>query len=298
MPDVPIPYLGETLSIAAALSWAFGVIFFKKAGEGLPPLALNVFKGVVALLVLTPTIPLAGETLAPDVPAATWLLLAVSGVLGVAVSDTLFFISLEKLGAGLTAVVDTVYTPIFLGLSFLWLGERMDASDLCGAGLIVVALLVGSASRPPPGRSRRDLVVGSVLGITGIAVMGVSIVMIKKTLNELPVLWSTWVRLLGGTVAVLPLIACSGDRRRLIEAMRPSRSWRWAVPASIAGTYLAMICWIAGLKYTSVSRAALLNQLSTIFIFALATVILREPLTLRRVGAIALALTGALLVLG
>lgn len=298
MPDVSIPHLGEILSIAAALSWAFGVIFFKKAGEELPALTLNVFKGAVALLLLTPTILLAGETFDPGVPASTWLLLAVSGLLGIAVSDTLFFISLEKLGAGLTAVVDTVYTPVFLGLSFLWLGERMDASDLLGAGLIMAALLVGSASRPPPGRSRKDITVGTVLGVAGIAVMGVSVVMIKETLNDLPVLWSTWVRLLAGTLGVLPLIALSRDRRRLLVALRPSRSWRWAVPASITGTYLAMVCWIAGLKFTSVSRAALLNQLSSIFIFALATLILREPLSFRRVVAIVLALVGALLVLG
>jgi drug/metabolite transporter (DMT)-like permease len=136
-----------------------------------------------------------------------------------------------------------------------------------------------------------------VLGVAGIVVMGVSVMMIKERLNDLPVLWSTWVRLAAGTLGILPLIAISRDRRRLLEALRPSRSWRWAVPASFAGTYLAMVFWLGGMKFTDVSRAALLNQLSTIFIFVLATLILREPLNARRVVAIALALAGALLVL-
>jgi drug/metabolite transporter (DMT)-like permease len=50
------------------------------------------------------------------------------------------------------------------------------------------------------------------------------------------------------------------------------------------------------MKYIDVSRAALLNQLSTIFIFVLAIVFLKEPVTPRRVGAILLALIGALCV--
>lgn len=294
MPD--IPQIGELFATAAALCWAVGVIFFKKAGEHLPPLSLNLFKGTVGFVLLTPTLPLFGEAYFPDVPARAWLLLGISGVMGIAIADTLFFISLEKLGAGLTAVVDTSYAPILLGLSFIWLGERMGPSDLVGAGLIVLGLLVGSASRPPPGKTRSDIITGSLLGVTGIAVMGVSVMIIKDILDDLPMLWSTWVRLFFGTIAILPLILLHKDRRQLLVAMKPAPTWRWAVPGGVFGTYLAMVCWLGGMKYTDVSRAALLNQLSTIFIFVLATVFLREPITTRRVIAIVLAGFGGLMV--
>ena len=45
------------------------------------------------------------------------------------------------------------------------------------------------------------------------------------------------------------------------------------------------------------TTASILNQVSTIYIFILATVILKEPLTARRTAAIALALIGALVVI-
>jgi drug/metabolite transporter (DMT)-like permease len=291
-----IPQIGEILATTAALCWAIGVIFFKKAGEHLPPLSLNLFKGTIGFILLTPTLPLAGETFFPDVSLEAWILLGLSGVMGIAIADTLFFISLEKLGAGLTAVVDTSYAPIFLVLSFVWLGERMGVGDLFGAGLIVLGLLVGSISRPPEGKTRADIITGSLIGVSGIAIMGVSVMMIKEILTELPMLWSTWVRLFFGTVAILPIIALRKDRRELLTTMKPTPTWRWAVPGAIFGTYLAMVCWLGGMKHTDVSRAALLNQLSTIFIFALATMFLREPLTTRRVAAIILAVLGALLV--
>jgi drug/metabolite transporter (DMT)-like permease len=274
-----------------------GVILFKRAGETMPPLPLNFFKGALALLLLTPTIYLVGGDLLPDEPWTTWAMLAVSGFLGIALADTMFFISLERLGAGLTAVVDTSYAPIIMGLSYIWLGERLGTADLLGAALIASGLLVGSAARPPEGKTRRDLLIGGAIGIGGIVTMGLSIVMVKPLLNELPVLWSTWVRLLAGTAGIIPLMLLHPRRRQLFGALRPEGSWRWAVPASFLGTYMAMSCWIGGMKYTEVSRAALLNQLSTIFIFILAVAVLREPLTWRRALSVALAVAGALLVI-
>jgi drug/metabolite transporter (DMT)-like permease len=289
-------HLGDLLATVAALSWAVGVIFFKRAGEGLPPLAMNLFKGAVGLVLLTATLAAVGEPLVPDLPARTWLTLAASGVLGIAVSDTLFFASLNRLGAGLKAVVDTAYAPIILAMSYLWLGERLTPVDLVGAALITVALLVGSASRPPAGATRRDVIVGTALGLAGTVVTGVSVMMVKDLLETLPVLWATWVRLAAGTLSLLPVIALHPQRRNLFASLGRRAYWRWAVPAAFFGTYVAMACWIGGMKLADVSRAALLNQLATFFIIVFATLFLREPFGWRRGVAVALALAGALLV--
>jgi drug/metabolite transporter (DMT)-like permease len=62
-----------------------------------------------------------------------WLL--ASGLIGISVADTLFFVALRKLGAELTAIVDCVYAPFIIGLSFLILRERMTVSQTGGVGL-------------------------------------------------------------------------------------------------------------------------------------------------------------------
>jgi drug/metabolite transporter (DMT)-like permease len=49
------------------------------------------------------------------------------------------------------------------------------------------------------------------------------------------------------------------------------------------------------MKYTLVSLAAILNQLSTVFIFLLAAIFLKEPVTVSRILAILLATVGAIL---
>jgi drug/metabolite transporter (DMT)-like permease len=68
-----------------------------------------------------------------------------------------------------------------------------------------------------------------------------------------------------------------------------------ALPASICGNYIALVLWVAGMKYTTASRAAILNQMSTIFIFILAAVFLKEKITVNKGVAIFMAISGALL---
>jgi drug/metabolite transporter (DMT)-like permease len=77
---------------------------------------------------------------------------------------------------------------------------------------------------------------------------------------------------------------------------RPTHSWRYALPASILGTYLAMIFWVAGFKYTHASVAAVLNQTSVVFACVLAALFLKERFGPRQIAAIALALTGVVVI--
>lgn len=288
--------LGEALSVGAALFWAVGVILFKKSGESMSPLGLNFFKNTFASILLIPTIPLLGGIYFPDQSLSDWMLLAVSGVLGIAIADTLIFYSLEKIGAALMAVVETCYAPIMITLSWIALSEDIGVGVLGGAGLIMLALFVGSATKPQAGKERKDIVVGILAGVLGIFLMGIGIVMIKDVLNRSPLIWATSVRLVFGGLALVPMILVRPNRWALLRELKPSATWKVAVPASFVGTYLAMLAWIGGMKYTDVSVASLLNQLSTIFIFILATVFLKEPLTWRRSLAIVLAFCGGILV--
>jgi drug/metabolite transporter (DMT)-like permease len=66
--------------------------------------------------------------------------------------------------------------------------------------------------------------------------------------------------------------------------------------SSIIGGYLAMVCWLGGMKLTQASIAAALNQTNTIFILIFAAIILKEPITPSRAVAIFMAVGGAMLV--
>lgn len=96
--------LGESLSLVTALVWACAVVLLRRSGDSLSPFELNLFRVGVSSLLLLGVLTLAGEPLLPARPAADYLLLAFSAVVGIVVSDTLFHHSLNLMGAGIVLV--------------------------------------------------------------------------------------------------------------------------------------------------------------------------------------------------
>src|SRR4051812_40701536 len=87
--------IGEACAVGSALTWSGGVIIYKRLGEILPPLQLNLVKNLIVLLVLVPTLLLTPGTGWPSLPPMAIGLAMLSGVIGIAVADTLYFRALN-----------------------------------------------------------------------------------------------------------------------------------------------------------------------------------------------------------
>lgn len=291
-----LPHLGEILALSCALIWATAVILFRKSGETVPPLGLNLFKNVLALVLFVPTSLVLGVALLPSASLNDYFLLLASGVIGIAVSDTLFFKSLNLLGAELSAIVDCLYSPFIIGLSVLFLYERMTGPQIFGVLLIISAVLGISGMEDRKNISRHNLILGILFGVLAMASMAVGIVMIKPLLNRSPLLWVVEVRLFAGCVGLGIYLLFHPGGKKIISSVLAMRNWQYMLPGSFLGAYLAMIVWMGGMKYTQASIAAALNQTSNVFVFILAAILLREPVNFIRVLAIILAFAGAIVV--
>jgi drug/metabolite transporter (DMT)-like permease len=287
---------GEAMALLTAVTWALAVILFKKSGEAVHPIGLNLFKNLLAIVLFVPTFWLVGEPLFRSAPAEDYLLLLVSGALGIGIADTLFFKSLNILGAGLTAIVDCLYSPFIISLSMIWLGERLSAWQLVGTAMIISAVLAISREGKNSPSDHRTIVKGILFGTLAMATMAVGIVMIKPLLTRSPLVWATEMRLVGGLVVLLVVLCFHPSKRTIIRSIRSAQRWGYTLSGSFVGAYLAMVLWLAGMKYTQASTASALNQTSNVFIFVFAALILRERITAVRVLGIVLAVSGAALV--
>jgi drug/metabolite transporter (DMT)-like permease len=291
-----LPHLGEILALSCALLWAIAVILFRKSGETVSPSGLNLFKNTLALILFIPTSLILKVPLFPEISLGDYLIVMASGIIGLTISDTLFFRSLNLLGAELSAIVDCLYSPFIIGLSVLFLKERMSGLQILGVVLIISAVLGVSGIREKKYISKRDLGMGILFGVLAMATMAVGIVMLKPVLNRTPLLWVTEARLLAGCAGLAVYLLFHPRGKQIFGSLVSVRNWQYMLPGSFLGAYLAMVIWLGGMKYTQASIASALNQTSNIFVFILAAIILKEPVTLIRVIAIILAFSGAFIV--
>jgi drug/metabolite transporter (DMT)-like permease len=295
-----VTYLGELFSLLSAVAWAVGVILYRKLGMSLPPLALNFLKNCLVLGMLLPLAPLLHGFELPRMSLATIGIALGSGVIGIALADTLYFRALNTLGAGRMGVVGNLYSPFVILLSYLFLGERLTLLQgggfvLVSAGVLLVARPAGPAADPAPRAGARRLR-GALAAIASIALMAIAIVMVKRTLETEPLLWVTLLRLAGALLGLLAIALLSGQWRSL--GPRGARfDWRLLLLAAFVGQCLAMVLWLAGYKYTQASIAAILNETASVFILLLAWLWLREPIGRRGVIGVMLTLSGVALML-
>lgn len=300
MPTLSADLVGQLYALGAALTWSISLVLFRLSGEHISPLALNLYKNVFAMVCLVLTLLLTGDDFRA-LEAFTWqdhAILCISGFLGIALADTAFLYALNVVGVGLVTIIECLYSPLVVVFAFLMLSESMTGLQVVGAALVLSGLFVSTQHDPPPNRTHAELVLGFVFGAASVALMAFGIVLARPVLVVLqyPLIWAALLRLVAGTAALALLAGVSPKRGRYWSVFRPRRVWITAAPAAFFGTYLAMIFWIAGFKYTQAAIAAILNQTSVVFALILATLFLREPFTRRKAAAVVLAAVGVYLV--
>jgi drug/metabolite transporter (DMT)-like permease len=284
---------GSTLAIACAFTWSLSVILFKKAGDDLHPVFLNLMKNGLGFFLMVPTAYVASGALPPDLATGDVAILVVSGLLGIGIADALVLKSLKLVGATRMAIVECTYSPFIIALSLLFLGESMSTARLVGTALVLAAILCVSLKREPRAPDRTAF--GMLVGVLGIFSMAAGVVLFKPIIGRVPLMWLIAIRLGAGFVASVVLAAALCDRRREWAALRATSRKDILLFACVLSTYVSMIMWVAGYRYNDAVITAVLNQTSTVFTVALATVFLRERFTPLKAAGTALAFGGVLL---
>ncbi len=293
--------IGEALSLGCAAAWGVSVILFKRS-EAVSPWAMNLFKNSAAFLLFGLTLLAMGGSIPRDRTPEDWARIIMSGVLGLAVADTLFLEALRRIGAGMMAIIDCVYAPLVALFSVLILGEELGLGFMAGAALVVGGLFAATTSgeglREAAAVAREQLG-GVLIGVAAIAIMAFGLVLAKPVLDNSGLVETTFTRMGAGSISLAIYVALfRKDRGAIFKVFVPQPVWTRLVPAMFLGTYVSMLLWLGGVKYTpSTSASSVLNQLSVLFTLVLARVWLKEPMSARKMLGGGASLAGAIVIL-
>lgn len=280
---------GDWYAITCGLVWSFAVILMRIAGFTIPPLALTFFKSLIAVLLYQ------GGPWVPDYSAKTWIELVLSAIFGIAIADTLFAAALNRLGASLQALADCIYAPSIALVGFLMFGEGLSAPELIGGALVISGVFVGLVKTKEIADSK-DLFYGVAFAAGAHVIMAVGILVVRDVIQEGNLVWVAGFRFSVATVALAFFLLIRKDWNSLTLGFRRVNLWKFTVPMAILGPFLATLLWIAGFKHETPGRVAIYNQLSTVFVILWAWLILKEPMTRKKLAGVALAIAGAVLV--
>lgn len=249
-PSALLPPAGDAPSaavlaaLAAALCWTLSSLLWRRWPTRLTAGELNLLKNLVALGLQLPLLLLLAQPW--QLPLRGVLLLVASGVVGIAVGDSLFFAALRRLGSRRTLTIDAGGPAAASAMGALLLGEWPLTGELAGIALISLAVLLVARGASTPavadGRNGHDSSGGVALALGALVCGSGGALLSRAALLSGPItpLQSATLRLAAAAMVALPLLL---RRRGTLAACAAAwrHGWRWVLPATLLGTSAGLV---------------------------------------------------------
>jgi drug/metabolite transporter (DMT)-like permease len=245
------------LALLSASSWALGAILWRKLGEDLSAYSMNLGKTVIGSVLLG--LALVSVGIEP-VDSRSVLFLALSGVIGIAIGDTFFFMSLLNLGPRRASLMGSL-NPVAIALAAaLLLGERPTTTvwigifiTSAGVGWVLQERVTGNE-----GATNNSL--GICYGILSVLCTAGGVLLAKVGVSHVPTVQATWIRLLAGAIG---LALWGASRSELGNWLEPFRKRELLVKViAVVMVVVAGGFWLSlvALKHIDASIAGPLNS--------------------------------------
>ncbi len=289
---------GELASLAAALIWSCSMSLFTLFAKDVPARALNLYKNLVALFCLT----IVAVVIRPELPTtgAPYLMLALSGILGLAIGDTALFAALRRLGAQVTSASQCLAPPIAALAAVVILDESLSLREALGLTLTTAAvgsiLYFGKRSGAQlADLPRSTLVTGISFAVLSAACQGLQMVISRQALQSVHVVHGTMMRIAPAVVVIFGMTLIGKEPASLRSIFRQRKQAGVLTFASFAGTFLGVLGMSLGAKYAKAGIAAALTSTYPVWIVPIAKYLLGEKVNWQSAVCTLFAVAGIIL---
>ncbi|GAB1545505.1 DMT family transporter [Scytonema sp. NUACC21] len=288
-------FKGETAALFAAGLWAIASVIYGRLGERIPPLQLNLIKGIVAIAFLLLTILISGEWF-PNIPLLPMSLLLLSGIVGISLGDTAFLAAINFLGARRVLVIGTLAPPIAAILALIFIQEKLNPSAWCGILLTIIGVAWVVTERTPDttGNTTTHLWKGIGFGLLSVMTNATGAVLSRAAFANTSInpLWAALLRLSAAEVILLVWLSLGTKPSDYqFKTLQSVRVILVAIFASFCGTYLGIWLQQIAIKFTAAGIASTLMQASPLFVIPL-SIWMGERVSLRALAGAVVAIAG------
>ena len=229
---------GVGAALAAALCWTLSSALWRQLPTSLSAAQLNLLKNWLALLLLAPVLLRRPWSPVAQPHTIALVLLGLSGVLGIALGDSLYFSALRRLGTRRTLTLDAGGPAVTAVAGLVWLAEVPTLQQWLGLGLISAALVMVALQQPagPAAPAPPVQRLGVLLALGALLAGSAGALLARAALRDgaLEPVQAALVRLLVAALVLLPL--ARGLPGWPPRPRPPQRRWPLWLLATLLGT--------------------------------------------------------------
>lgn len=285
-------YMGIIAALLSAASWAFGTVMFDRIGKVVPYVGLTFLKGIISIVFMVALLAFTGGLQ----PIGMWefSFLVLSGIIGISIGDSLFFKSLQDLGAKVQVIFFLLGQIFTMILSLFLLGELLSVKQYVGSIILLagIVVVIWGKQENHPNKSR-----GIACGLLSILCFSVSAILVKVAIADVEVITATFYRLVFGTVFTLGFGVAVQQFRSWIEPLKDKRTLCQLVFNVFVITYGGFLLSMVAIKHVSVSLASVLSTTEPVFVLLLAYIVNKEKVSRQEIIGTLITILGIVIII-
>lgn len=208
---------GIFAALGSAVSWAIGAFLFKRLGEKTPSMAVAAVKTLVSATILIMLILILNISF--FINKSYLIDLILSGILGIAVGDSLFFASLKRLSPVVLSIILFAVPSIFYGLLGFFLLKEIPSIRIWLSIFLILSGFVCLLFQldPETDKKQKTTLIGILFAVVSIFCTSISIVFIKPVLQDINSLVATMYRILFGGIFLFLFGILSGKNSSWVQ---------------------------------------------------------------------------------
>lgn len=285
-------YVGIIVALLSAASWAFATVVFDRIGKVVPYVGITFLKGIFSIILMIILLIFTGGL--HDIGIWEFSFLALSGIIGISLGDSLFFKSLQDLGAKVQVIFFLLGQIFTMILSLLLLGELLSLEQYIGAVVLLTGIVIviwGKQDNHP------NKVRGIVCGLLSILCFSVSAIMVKMAIAEVEVISATFYRMLFGTIFTLGFGVVGKQLPSWIKPLKDKRLLILFILNVFVITYGGFLLSMVAVKLISVSLVSVLGTTEPVFVLLFAYLINKDKIAKQEVIGTMITLIGLFIII-
>ncbi len=274
-------YYGELSALAAAIFWTFSSYVFTFAAQRIGTLMLNLLRMFFASILIIITLLLFTDIVIPT--NYQFLMLTISGFLGLVIGDTFLFKAYTEVGPRVSSLLMSTNPAMGAVMAYIVFYETLSPLTIVGmfitlGGLAVVVL----DKRKGSGTEFRINKKGLIYGFLGAFGQASGLIFAKYALLECEInfLMATLVRISTSVVMLIPIMYLFKKMKNPIRLLiEDKKAFGLVLLGSVIGPYFGITLSFIAINYAKIGVASTLMSMVPIFILPVSKFIFKEDLT-------------------
>jgi drug/metabolite transporter (DMT)-like permease len=288
-------YLGEYAALATSFFFAMTAIIFASTGRSIGSQATNYIRLLFALVYLViVNLVLFKEPLPYSAQISQWVWFSLSGMTGLSLGDTFFFLSLVSVGPRLGSLLFSLAPVYGSFLAWILFGETLNSIQILGIVLAMAGSgwVVTSYEEPidtPKGHTKRGIIFGILAGLG----QALGLIFAKQGMtDDFSPFQGNLIRIIAALIFTTLWTAFSKDMGAISAARQKPQAILLVALGAMAGPLLGVSASLFAIQHAEVGVASALMALPPVVVLPVSYFVFKEKVGWQAIAGTFVAILG------